>query len=116
MKDVNSLVLTGRLTSEVEQHGALTTFGFAVHRMRADNGEWIEVTFFVTVKVFGKAGDRCAEYLDTGRMAAITGGLDVEEYQLAIGGNDVFYDKEKKRPVMMKEPVVLTDNVVFLKG
>lgn len=113
-KDTNVLVVSGRLTRDVEQHGSIATFGLAVHKIMSMEGEWIEVTFFLDVKVFGKAAKNTLKYLEKGRPVLLTGSLDVEEYELKKNGEVVFYDEEKERPVMMKSPVVLTDDVQFL--
>ena len=79
-------------------------------------GEWVEVTFYLEAKVFGKAAKNCLKYTGKGRPVLLTGDLDIEEYHLKLGGELMYYDEEKKRPVMMKSPVVLTDDVQFLKG
>jgi len=113
-RDVNVLVIGGRLTREVEPHGSIATFGLAVHKIMSMEGDWVEVTFFLDVKVFGKAAKNCLKYLKKGRPVIIEGSLDVEEYELKKDGEIVFYDDEQERPVMMRSPVVLTDNVQFL--
>lgn len=115
-KDPNVLVIGGRLTRDVKQHGSMATFGLAVHKVRSVTGEWKEVTFFLDVKVFGKAAKNSLKYLEKGRPVLLTGSLDIEEYKLKIGGEVVHYDEKKTRPVMMKSTVVLTDDVQFLNG
>jgi single-stranded DNA-binding protein len=115
-KDTNVLVVSGRLTRDVKQHGSMATFGLAVHKIRSVTGEWKEVAFFLDVKVFGNAAKNSLKYLEKGRPVLLTGSLDIEEYQLKLGDEVVYYDEEKKRPVMMKSPVVLTDDVQFLNG
>jgi single-stranded DNA-binding protein len=115
-KDTNVLVVSGRLTRDVKQHGSMATFGLAVHKIRSVTGEWKEVAFFLDVKVFGNAAKNSLKYLEKGRPVLLTGSLDIEEYQLKLGGEVVYYDEETKRPVMMKSPVVLTDDVQFLNG
>ncbi len=115
-KDTNVLVVSGRLTRDVKQHGSMATFGLAVHKIRSVTGEWKEVAFFIDVKVFGKAAKNSLKYLEKGRPVLLTGSLDIEEYKLKLGDKVVYYDEKKKRPVMMKSPVVLTDDVQFLNG
>jgi len=115
-KDTNVLVVSGRMTRKAEQHGAMATLGLAVHRIKSEKGEWVEATFFLEVKVFGKAAKNCLKYTGKGSPVLLTGDLDIEEYHLKLGGELAYYDEEKKRPVMMKSPVVLTDDVQFLNG
>jgi single-stranded DNA-binding protein len=115
-KDTNVLVVSGRLTRDVKQHGSMATFGLAVHKVKSVTGEWREVAFFLDVKVFGKAAKNCLKYLEKGRPVLLTGSLDVEEYKLKLGGAVMYYDEGKTRPVMMRSPVILTDDVEFLNG
>lgn len=113
-RDLNVLVIGGNLTNSVMFHGSFATFGLAVHKFTKINGELVNATCFFEVKVFGATADACARYLTRGRRVLITGSISTDEYKLKSNGRVVYYDGDRSRPVMMRVPVVLANDVRFL--
>lgn len=109
MADVNRVVLTGRLTRDVElrstPNGATVgNFGLAVNRRRKNEaGEWIEEANFFNIVVWGRQAENCAQFLAKGSPAAIDGRLQSRSWETEDG---------QKRNVVE----VVADNVQFLGG
>lgn len=102
---LNRIILIGRLTADPELRytasgTAVASFTLAVDRPRANqNGD--RETDFITIIVWQKLGELCAQYLKKGRMAAIEGRLQLRSY-----------DNKEGQRVRVAE--VVADNVRFL--
>lgn len=85
--DINTLTVTGRLTSDAE-----------LKRIEKDGGEFYVCTFtlacnylknkdalFLRCKVFGKFAEAIHEYLTKGRYVAVTGNLNVRNVEYEDG-------------------------------
>lgn len=102
---LNRIVLIGRLTRDPElrftQSGkAVCSFTLAVDRpFSGQDGN--RETDFISIVVWNKQGENCAQYLAKGRMAAVDGRLHIRNYD----GND------GQRHYVTE---VIADRVVFL--
>ena len=83
---MNSLVLVGRLTKDVELRyipgsgTAVASFTIAVDRDYAKKDGSRE-TDFIPVEVMGKPAESCANYLGKGRLVAIKGSMRIDNYE-----------------------------------
>ena len=83
---MNQVILTGRLTKNVEVRHIPTTgtlvasFTLAVQRdyLKKDG---IRDVDFIPVEVMGKVAEFCVNYLSKGRLVAVQGSLRVDRYQ-----------------------------------
>lgn len=87
---MNSLILVGRLTKDVELRyipgsgTAVASFTIAVDRDYAKKDGSRE-TDFIPVEVMGKSAEFCANYLGKGRLVAVKGSMRVDNYQTQEG-------------------------------
>ena len=83
---MNQVILTGRLTKNVEVRHIPTTgtlvasFNLAVQRdyIKKDGTRDVD---FIPVEVMGKVAEFCVNYLSKGRLVAVQGNLRVDRYQ-----------------------------------
>ena len=83
---INTVILSGRLTREVELR--YTTSGLAVSKLSLAfdkryqrNGEWIQETSYIDIVAWDKLAIRCAEELDKGSAILVEGSLKTNSYQ-----------------------------------
>ena len=71
--DVNSVILVGRLTKDIElkypQNKPVATFCIAVNHAKED-----DVSFF-NITVFGKIAENCSKYIGQGSQVIVSGEL-----------------------------------------
>jgi single-strand DNA-binding protein len=90
-KNINHVVLTGRLTSDPDLQslpsgGSVCHLRIAVNaRRRNPNGEWAEKPNFFNVLVYGPPSENVAKYMYKGRAVAIDGRLDWREWETQDG-------------------------------
>lgn len=83
---MNSLILVGRLTKDVELRyipgsgTAVANFTIAVDRDYKKKDGSIE-TDFIPVEVMGKPAEFCANYLGKGRLVAVNGSMRIDNYE-----------------------------------
>ena len=83
---MNNIILTGRLTKNVEVRHIPTTdtlvasFTLAVQRdyIKKDGARDVD---FIPVEVMGKVAEFCVNYLSKGRLVAVQGSIRVDRYQ-----------------------------------
>lgn len=81
MKDINHVVLVGRLTRDIELRytnggACVGRFSLAVNRnKRSAEGQWEEETGFFDVVVWGKQAESLNTYLRKGKQVAVEGEL-----------------------------------------
>ena len=79
--NVNSVVFTGRLTADAQLKETASgtpvcNFRFAVNDRRKE-----DKTIFLGGVVYGKQAESISEYLTKGKLVAVSGRLDIEEYE-----------------------------------
>ena len=83
---MNNIILTGRLTKDVEMRyipvtgTPVATFTLAVQRDYTKKDGTKEVDF-IPVEVIGKVAEFCKNYLSKGRLVAVQGSIRVDRYQ-----------------------------------
>lgn len=82
---MNSVVLIGRLTKEIELRYsnsgmASARFSIAINRGKDKNGE-DRGTDFPNIVAFGKTAENCEKYLAKGRQVAIQGHIQTGSYE-----------------------------------
>lgn len=101
---MNKIFLVGNLTKDPqkkvvgENNTTLCNFSIAVNRRFSKNQE----ADFFNISVFGKIAENCFEYLKTGSKVAITGSVQISNYEA---------DGQKKTFVS-----VVADEVEFLSS
>ena len=96
--DLNACSFIGRLGKQPEtRYGtsgdAICSFSIAVgSKWKSKQGEIQEATEWVNVTAFGKLGEICGKYLDTGSQVYINGRMKTDKYQ-AKDGTDRYSTK-----------------------
>ena len=90
MTDVNSVVLIGNLTKDIEvkylQSGsAVGNISIAVNRSIKKGDEWTDKVSFFNVTLFGKTAENLKQYLTKGKKIAVTGVLDQDRWKSEDG-------------------------------
>nr|WP_267506854.1 single-stranded DNA-binding protein [Borreliella bavariensis] len=86
MADINSLVLSGRLTrdselSYTESGMAILRFSLANNRRMKKNDEWIDCPQYFDCVIFSKRAESLNEYLKKGKQVVVSGSLKYESWQ-----------------------------------
>lgn len=87
---MNKVVLIGRLTKDPElkftpgNGNAVTTFTLAVDR-RMPNKDGVREADFVPIVVWNKIAESCANYLNKGKLAGVSGRIQVRSYDAKDG-------------------------------
>jgi len=104
---MNSINLTGRLTADPELRAthsgaSVGNLRLAVSRRRGRDGE-DRGAVFVDVVTFGRLAESCGEYLAQGRQVAVSGRLELDEWEAEDGSR-----RQRHK--------VVADEVEFLGG
>ncbi|MCD2332004.1 single-stranded DNA-binding protein [Borreliella americana] len=86
MADINSLVLSGRLTrdselSYAESGMAVLRFSIANNRRMKKNDEWIDYPQYFDCVIFSKRAESLSDYLKKGKQVVVSGSLKYESWQ-----------------------------------
>lgn len=87
MADINSVILVGRLTRDMEVTYSKTNnfpigkFGIAINRRRKNGEQWIEEANFFDVTVMGTTADKLKPYLLKGKQVGIEGSLQQDRWE-----------------------------------
>jgi single-strand DNA-binding protein len=86
MRDVNIVVLVGRLTRDAElkytnSGQAICRFSVAVNRSRKQGDQWVDEASFFDVDYWGKGGEAVNQYLVKGKQVAIEGELRQDKWE-----------------------------------
>lgn len=86
MKDLNHVVLIGRLTRDAElkytsSNMAVCKFGVANNQSRKKDNAWVEEAHFFDVTVWGKQAEAIHKYLVKGKQVAIDGELRFSRWE-----------------------------------
>ncbi len=92
LPELNSVMLTGRLTRDAElrftpKGQSVTSFDIAVNRRYRDQAanEWKDDVSFVTIVVWGPAAERCSERGKKGAPVQVTGRLKSRSWETKDG-------------------------------
>jgi single-strand DNA-binding protein len=106
-RNINSVVITGNLTSDPELRTtpggtSVCKLRVAVNTQRKDqSGQWVDKPNYFDVTVWGAQGENCANYLAKGRPVAVQGRLEWREWESQEG--------QKRQAVE-----IIADSVQFL--
>jgi single-strand DNA-binding protein len=86
MRDVNIVVLVGRLTRDAElkytnSGQAICRFSVAVNRSRKQGEQWVDEASFFDVDYWGKGGEAVNQYLVKGKQVAVEGELRQDRWE-----------------------------------
>lgn len=90
--DLNQFFIIGRLTRDVEikytQSGVpVGRLSIANNQKQKKNGQWVDVTSFFDIALFGKSAQNLFQYLTKGKQLAITGTFRQDKWQDANGNH-----------------------------
>lgn len=128
MSDICTVVMTGRLTRDVElkytQSGtAIANFSIANGRKMKSGNEWKDVTSFFDVTIMGKTAEGLKPYLTKGKMIAVSGNMRqdrwtdkeghtkskvyvfADEIELIGGGSSTSEQRKQNVQSVQNEPV-----------
>ncbi|AHH08076.1 single-stranded DNA-binding protein [Borrelia anserina] len=103
MADINSLVLSGRLTRDseltyTEAGMAILKFGLANNRRLKKNDEWVDYAQFFECVIFAKRAESLSVFLKKGKQVVVSGSLRYESWQDKNTG-----DKKNKYSILVNE-------------
>lgn len=87
MANLNKVMLIGNLTKDPDLRytasgSAICAFRMAMNRQwTGRDGQKGEETCYVSVKVWGRQGETCAQYLKKGRSCFVEGRLELNEWE-----------------------------------
>ena len=86
MKDINSVVVVGRLTRDAElkytpNGTAVLDLSVAVNRSVKRGDSWVDEASFFDVTLFGKLAEGVAQYCTKGQQIGIQGSLRQERWE-----------------------------------
>ena len=86
MKDVNRVVLIGRLTRDAElkytpDGQALSKFSIAVNRRKKNGEQWEDEPNYFDIVIFNKKAENIHQYLVKGKAICVDGELRQERWQ-----------------------------------
>lgn len=92
MADINRIVLTGRLTKDVEvkytgNGMAIGSGTIAIDRSVKKEGEWMKEANFFDFTIFGKSAENLQQFLTKGKQIGIDGFLKQDRWQDQNGQN-----------------------------
>ena len=112
---MNNIILTGRLTKDVEMRyipvtgTPVATFNLAVQRdyLKKDGTRDVD---FIPVETIGKTAEFCKNYLSKGRLVAVQGSIRVDRYQDKSTGDIKIFTKVSARSVQALDKKPSTNN------
>lgn len=86
MRDINVVVLVGRLTRDSElkytKSGMpIARFSLAVNRSRKQDDQWVDETSFFDIDFWGKGAESVNRYLTKGQQVAVEGELRQDRWE-----------------------------------
>ncbi|ANA43832.1 single-stranded DNA-binding protein [Borrelia hermsii] len=108
MSDINSVVLSGRLTRDseityVNNSIPILKFGLANNRRIKRNNEWIDYAQFFDCVLFGSRAERLIAFLLKGKQVVVNGSLRYESWDDKRTG-----DKRSKSSILVDEIQILS--------
>lgn len=106
-RDINKLVIVGRITKDCEfgymnSGSAKADFSIAVNDIKKNGNEWYDDTSYFNITVWGKSAENLKDYLKKGQQVAIEGKLK--------------QDRWKKDGKTMSAIKIITENIQLLGG
>ena len=103
MNGINTVFLLGRLGKDVQTHNTASgkfyvDLRLATNRRIRKDEEWIELTDWHQIRVWGKQADICERYLKKGALVGIQGSLrtdswtddaGITQYKTYVSGNQI---------------------------
>lgn len=85
MKDLNTVMMVGRLTKDAEIRYtaggmAIVSFSIANNSPKKDGDKWVDEASFFNVSYFGKPAEGLKQYLTKGKQVAVSGRLKQERW------------------------------------
>ena len=107
MKDINSVVIFGRITRDAELQYtsggyAILNFSIATNRSVKKNDEWQDEVSYFNAAMFGKRAEGVAQYMLKGKQIAILGNLKQDRWE---------QDGQKRSIVK-----IMVDKIQFIGG
>lgn len=107
MKDLNSLVLIGRITADckfgyLNSGSAKAEFSIAVNDTKKDGNNWVDEPSFFNITVWGKTAENLHTRFVRGQQVAIEGKLKQDRYE-----------KDGKKMSVVK---IITENIQLVGG
>jgi len=89
-EDMNTVMVTGNLTREVELRTspggtAVANIRIGVNGRRKEGEEWVDKPNFFSIATFGKSAENAFKYLKKGRRILVQGRLDWSEWEAKDG-------------------------------
>lgn len=87
MSDINSVVLIGRLTRDIELRYSASGFAIgktaiAVNQNKKDaSGNWTTIGHFFDVTILGKTAENVSKYVKKGSQIGINGHLELQQWE-----------------------------------
>ena len=105
--DINSVVIVGRLTRDVElkymnNGNAVASMSIAVNRSKKEGDQWGSEAHFFDVSYFGKGAEAVKPYLTKGKQIAVQGSL-----------RQIRWEKDGQK---QSRVVIVADSVELLGG
>ncbi len=91
MRGVNKLIVVGRLGRAPEVHNnnegtVWCSFPVATNRRRKEGDDWVEVTDWHQVRVFGTPAESCGRMLRAGSLVGVEGAMTYDTWHDERGG------------------------------
>jgi single-strand DNA-binding protein len=86
MRDINSVILIGRITRDAELKyistgTGLLTFSMAVNKTKKVGDQWTDEAHFFDCRMWGKRAESLAPMLGKGKQVAVSGTLSQERWE-----------------------------------
>lgn len=89
MTDINTVILIGRLTRDIDSRDfgytqggtARLNLSIAVNRSEKRGGQWADKASFFDITVWGKTAENIKPYLSKGKQIAVDGYLDQQRWE-----------------------------------
>lgn len=87
MSTVNKVILLGRLGQDPKLHtfqsgSTVCNFSMATDKRYKDrDGDWVSEAQWHNVKVWGKQGEMCDQYLSKGQLVHVVGSIEYRQYE-----------------------------------
>lgn len=86
MKDINKVILIGRITADckfgyLNSGSAKADFSIAVNDSKKQGDSWVDDTSFFNITVWGKSAENLKDYFKKGQMICVEGKLKQDRWE-----------------------------------